>query len=62
MININGVNIADHDDHTTSIFLTLELKTMAQLTRLMSKIERVQGVINVSRKGLKASSAGIGEK
>ena len=50
-VNIASVSFANHDDHTTSTFLTLETKSLAQLLRLMSKIEGVRGVIGVTRGG-----------
>jgi len=54
-INIATMNISIHDDYTTSIFLTLETKGLAQLARLMGKIEGVVGVINVTRVGDEAT-------
>jgi GTP pyrophosphokinase len=54
-INIAAVRFVNHDDHTTSTFLTLEVKGLAQLSRLSSKIEGVSGVINVTRVGDEAT-------
>jgi len=54
-INISTMNVNIHDDYTTSIFLTLETKGLAQLARLMGKIEGVVGVINVTRVGDEAT-------
>ena len=48
-VNIAAVNATDHDDQTTSIFLTLETKGMEQLSRLLSKLEGVRGIISVTR-------------
>lgn len=48
-VNIAAVNAADHDDQTTSIFLTLETKGIEQLSRLLAKLEGVRGIISVSR-------------
>ena len=48
-VNIATVNMANHIDQTTSIFLTLETKGIEQLSRLLSKLEGVKGVINVTR-------------
>ena len=48
-VNIAAVNTTNHDDQTTSIFLTLETKGIGQLSRLLSKLDGVRGVISVSR-------------
>ena len=48
-VNIAAVNTTDHDDQTTSIFLTLETKGIGQLSRLLSKLEGIRGVISVAR-------------
>ncbi len=54
-VNISTMNVANHDDHTTSISLTLETGGLAQLSRLLGKIEGVRGVISVSRVGDEAT-------
>ena len=54
-VNISAMNVANHDDHSTSISLTLETGGLAQLSRLFGKIEGVRGVINVSRVGDEAT-------
>ena len=54
-INISTMNVANHDDHTTSISLALETGNLAQLSRLLGKIEGVRGVISVSRVGDEAT-------
>jgi guanosine-3',5'-bis(diphosphate) 3'-pyrophosphohydrolase len=48
-VNIAAVNFINHDDYTTSTFLTLETRGLAQLSRLLAKIEGVRGVISVTR-------------
>ena len=48
-INITSANVAERDDGTSVITLTLQTKGLGQLSRLLSKIEGVQGVINVAR-------------
>jgi len=48
-VNIAAVNSANHNDQTTSIFLTLETKGIEQLSRLLSKLEGIRGVISVAR-------------
>ncbi len=55
-----GVNIADvssshHDDHTVAEYFTLQTKGLAQLSRLMAKIDGIRGVIGVSRVGDEAT-------
>ncbi len=50
-VNIDSVSLVNHDDHTTSTFLTLETKGLAQLSRLLKRIEAVKGVIGVTRIG-----------
>jgi len=54
-VNIASVSFTHHDDYTTLTFLTLETKGLAQLLRLMSKIEGVRGVISVTRLGDEAT-------
>jgi len=50
-VNIATVNFTNNDDYTTSTFLTLEVKGLAQLSRLLVKIDGVRGVISVGRVG-----------
>ncbi|GAG76936.1 unnamed protein product, partial [marine sediment metagenome] len=54
-VNISTMNIANHDDHTTSLSLTLEIRGLAQLSRVLGKIEGVRGVISVTRVGDEAT-------
>lgn len=48
-VNIAAVSSDEHSDQTTSIFLTLETKGIEQLSRLLSKLEGIRGVISVAR-------------
>jgi len=50
-VNITDVNMTSHDDNIISLYFTLEIKSTAKLSRLMSKIYLVWNVINVVRKG-----------
>ncbi len=50
-VNISSATLANHDDRTISIFLTLQTKGLAQLSRLLKKIEAVEGAISVARIG-----------
>jgi len=48
-VNIAAVSSIRHEDHTVSEYFTLETKDLAQLSRLLDKIEGVRGVISVAR-------------
>lgn len=48
-INIAGLSTAEPNDDMLSVFLTLDIVNIAQLGRLFSKLEAVQGVMNVTR-------------
>ncbi|MFW6125705.1 MAG: RelA/SpoT family protein [Chloroflexota bacterium] len=50
-VNIATVSMLNHSDRTTSVYLTLETKGIEQLSRLMSKLEGVKGVLSVARHG-----------
>jgi GTP pyrophosphokinase len=47
-VNMLGVR-TEHGDRVTGVFLTLETTGVSQLSRLMARLEAVQGVISVSR-------------
>jgi len=49
-VNMVGVRTEEHDDGTISILATLETSGIEQLTRLLSKLETVRGVMSVSRR------------
>jgi GTP pyrophosphokinase len=48
-VNIVAVNASEHGDQTSSVYLTLEIRSMAQLSRLLSKIDGIRGVTSVMR-------------
>jgi guanosine-3',5'-bis(diphosphate) 3'-pyrophosphohydrolase len=50
-VNISAVNTVKHDDHTMTLYLTLETEGLAQLSRLLLKMEGVRGVISITRTG-----------
>ncbi len=50
-INIAAVSLANNDDASISIFLSLEASNLAQLSRLLSKVEGIRGVIGATRIG-----------
>ncbi len=54
-VNIVSVNVVSHGDQGTSVFFTLETKGLAQLSRLLKKIEAVKGVLSATRIGDEAS-------
>ena len=54
-INIASVSSVHHDDHTVAEYFTLQTKDLAQLSRLMAKIDGIRGVIGVSRVGDEAT-------
>jgi len=54
-INIAAVSSTHHDDHTVSENFTLETEGLAQLSRLLRKIDAVRGVISITRTGDRTS-------
>ncbi len=56
-INIASISSIDHDDATTTIFLTLEVGELEQFNRLLPRLEGVRGVISVVRSGGKSNGA-----
>ena len=54
-INIAAMSFIQRDDHTVTEHLTLEMKGLAQLSRLLGRIEGVRGVISVARVGDEAT-------
>ncbi len=50
-INIAAVSFTNNDDQTTATTLTLETRSLAQLGRLLAKIEGIKGVLSASRIG-----------
>ncbi len=54
-VNITTANVVNHDDHTVSLFFTLEITGLAQLSRLLVRIDGVRGVTSVARVGVEAA-------
>jgi GTP pyrophosphokinase len=54
-VNITAVSSTHHDDHTVIEYFALETRSLAQLSRLLGKIERVREVISVTRGGDEAT-------
>jgi GTP pyrophosphokinase len=50
-INLSEVRVTNHDDSGTSLYFTMEVRSAAQLSKIVSKIHSVWDVINVVRKG-----------
>ena len=50
-VNLSEVNMADHHEDITTLYCTLEVKSAAQLSRIMSRICSVWNVISAVRKG-----------
>ena len=50
-VNIASVSSIEHEDGITSLFLTLQITNIKQLSRLLTKLEKVIGVLSVSRTG-----------
>jgi GTP diphosphokinase / guanosine-3',5'-bis(diphosphate) 3'-diphosphatase len=48
-VNISSVKSSLADDNSISIFVTLQTKGLSQLSRLLSKVERISGVTSVTR-------------
>jgi GTP pyrophosphokinase len=48
-VNMMGVRTEHEDDRTTHVYITLATTGVAQLSRLMAKMESVRGVITVNR-------------
>ncbi len=50
-VSFTTMNLTNHDDHTISLYFVLETRGLAQLSRLLTKIEGTRGVISVARVG-----------
>jgi len=52
-MNITAISSLDHDEHIPvghfNLYITLETKNLAQLSRLLARVEGIRGVIGVSR-------------
>jgi len=48
-VNMVAVRTQEHPDHTVSVFLTLETTGVEQLSRVLSKLESIRGVLSVRR-------------
>ena len=48
-VNITSISNVNHDDATISVYLILDITDIGHLSRLFSRLERVRGIISVSR-------------
>ncbi|TET46226.1 MAG: bifunctional (p)ppGpp synthetase/guanosine-3',5'-bis(diphosphate) 3'-pyrophosphohydrolase [Dehalococcoidia bacterium] len=55
-VNIASMATHNHDDHTVTMNLTMETQGLAQLSRLLKKIESVKGVMRIVRMGDQTSA------
>jgi guanosine-3',5'-bis(diphosphate) 3'-pyrophosphohydrolase len=55
-VNISSVNLVNHHDHTVTLYFTLETEGLAQLSRLLAKMEGIKGITSVARVGDDASA------
>ena len=51
-VNLSEVSTPNHHDDIASLYFTLEVKSGAQLSKIMSRIYSVWNVVNVMRKGV----------
>jgi len=49
-VNMVGFHTQEHEDGVIAIFVTLETTGIEQLTRLLSKLEAIRGVLSVGRR------------
>jgi GTP pyrophosphokinase len=60
-LNMGSLSSTNHQDYTISLDFTLETEGLAQLSRLLKKIEAVRGVVNITRVGDESSVSSDGK-
>jgi len=50
-VNIGAVSTVEHDDGVSHIYITMHITDIKQLSRLLTKLEKVVGVLSVARIG-----------
>jgi GTP pyrophosphokinase len=50
-VNLSEVSMDNHRDNSVTLHFTLEVKSTAQLSKIMSRIHSVWNVVSVTRKG-----------
>jgi GTP pyrophosphokinase len=58
-VNITSIHLADRDGNTVTLYLTLEITGLPQLSNILKKIDAVKGVVAVSRVGDETSRPSI---
>ncbi len=48
-VNILAANVSVHPDHTAVVAMTLQVASVAQLAKVMSRVEQLKDVLNVQR-------------
>jgi GTP diphosphokinase / guanosine-3',5'-bis(diphosphate) 3'-diphosphatase len=48
-VNISSLNLVNRGDRLVTLFFTLETRGLAQLSRLLAKVEGIEGVISAAR-------------
>jgi GTP pyrophosphokinase len=65
-VNITNMNVTEHGDGTASLYVDLETRGLAQLGRLLAKIEGIRAVTSVARVGdesmVQSSSSTLGKQ
>ncbi len=60
-VNIASVNLANGNGQNITMFLTLEIKGLAQLSQILKRIDGVKGVLSASRVGTDAFKQNTGD-
>jgi len=48
-VNILSANVGVNQDHTAVVAMTLQVASVAQLAKVMSRVEQLKDVLNVQR-------------
>jgi len=57
-VNISELTSRNHNDHKVIMDFTMETEGLAQLSRLLKKVEAVKGVVRIVRVGDEAAKGG----
>ena len=55
-VNIGSVNLTHHDDHSLTLYFAFQTRDLAQLSRLMGRIDGIRGITSVVRVGDEATT------
>ncbi|MBN1367598.1 MAG: bifunctional (p)ppGpp synthetase/guanosine-3',5'-bis(diphosphate) 3'-pyrophosphohydrolase, partial [Dehalococcoidales bacterium] len=50
-VNISSITLVSNDNHTVTLYFTLQTEGLAQLSRLLAKMESIKGITSVARVG-----------